>query len=676
MACCGFRFSITMLVLLILLPKASAFVADSRRVNSPLVPFKLEPLQWGSVSPLGWLRDWAMAGRHGAVSPVHAAFANVQNGTVNGWRDGRPDSNGFWDEDSAYWIDGMTRMGLVLNDSVLVERVIEDFRNVVKNPINFHNTWINSHNLGRGSAEGWVRSVYSRGMLAYYDGTGNETILDFLVKSFSNYTAEDSQSDRSLTQIEALLEGHAYGGPKSMVDTALSMMETNPVSIEWMNQLSNNPDCLSAKALDDPNSNICMQHTHGVTFNEIAKLHAMAYSWNGNVSYLNTSLTAFNMMDHFDIQVHGVNSADEQLNGISPNLGTETCDISDFTYSNEWLLRITGNGRVHGDRLEKAFHNAAPGAINRTFTGHVYNQNPNLVYSSLGTNDEDRGGDFRWQTHWYHHPPCCTGNQARLLPNYIHHMWYGTPDGGLAVTMYGPNQVRFQLMSGRTVRIIETTDYPFEDTINFNFEMDSGAQETFPLLLRIPSWCSSPSIAIDGQHVPSSNISVDASGFVRLVQPWRHGSMVSITLPAEVRATKKVTFANGDSKHTWNPSIPWMGANATSNLPFCVVERGSLTFALPMEEDPKAPYGFAIDCDASTMKFSSKPLSKTDPWNWPLDAPMQVKVKARPFVWPDVWLMPKHAVGESETTGPVQELTLIPYGNAKVFHISMFPYLQ
>ena len=37
----------------------------------------------------------------------------------------------------------------------------------------------------------------------------------------------------------------------------------------------------------------------------------MAYSWNGNVSYLNASLTAFKMLDRFDVQVHGVNSAQE-----------------------------------------------------------------------------------------------------------------------------------------------------------------------------------------------------------------------------------------------------------------------------------------------------------------------------------------------------------------------------
>ena len=33
-------------------------------------------------------------------------------------------------------------------------------------------------------------------------------------------------------------------------------------------------------------------------------------------------------------------------------------------------------------------------------------------------------GDRAWRMEWYHKTPCCTGNQARLLPNFIHHMWY------------------------------------------------------------------------------------------------------------------------------------------------------------------------------------------------------------------------------------------------------------
>jgi hypothetical protein len=60
----------------------------------------------------------------------------------------------------------------------------------------------------------------------------------FIEKAFSNYTATDSKSDRSLTQIEALLEGHAYGRPVSMKDIALAMMESNPTSRGFLEVLS------------------------------------------------------------------------------------------------------------------------------------------------------------------------------------------------------------------------------------------------------------------------------------------------------------------------------------------------------------------------------------------------------------------------------------------------------
>ena len=87
-------------------------------------------------------------------------------------------------------------------------------------------------------------------MLAYYDGTGNKTVLDFLVRMFSNYTAADSTSDRSLTQIETLLETHAYGGPYSLVNTALDMMKLNPTATRWLTSFINDPDCFNSSVLD------------------------------------------------------------------------------------------------------------------------------------------------------------------------------------------------------------------------------------------------------------------------------------------------------------------------------------------------------------------------------------------------------------------------------------------
>ena len=77
-----------------------------------------------------------------------------------------------------------------------------------------------------------------------------------------------------------------------MVDTALGMMASNKVATDWESALPNNPKCFDRKALDADGGYTgvdCRQHEHGVSFNEISKLHAMAYSWNGDPAYLNTS---------------------------------------------------------------------------------------------------------------------------------------------------------------------------------------------------------------------------------------------------------------------------------------------------------------------------------------------------------------------------------------------------
>ncbi len=73
-----------------------------------------------------------------------------------------------------------------------------------------------------------------------------------------------------------------------------------------------------------------------------------------------------------------------------------------------------GDGK-YGDRLERAFHNAAPATVNRSFSGHVYYQSPNLV-PGQGLYGIPK---IKWEESYYHTPPCCTGNQARLLPNYV-----------------------------------------------------------------------------------------------------------------------------------------------------------------------------------------------------------------------------------------------------------------
>jgi hypothetical protein len=75
------------------------------------------------------------------------------------------------------------------------------------------------------------------------------------------------------------------------------------------------------------------------------------------------------------------------------------------------------------------------------------------------------------------------------------------------------------------------------------------------------------------------------------------------------------------------------------------------------------------------MTFAEALMPTHRPWDWPLASPLTIAVQARPFDWADAWLMPSEPVAAAETTGPIRQLTLIPYGNTEVLRISMFPYL-
>ena len=727
--------SIRVLALFTITSGAWPPVLDPRRVNRPPTAFALEPLQWGAVEPRGWLRTWALALSKGAASPTCAAFAtlavpdrkhpNVTH-SVDGWKKGRPSFGGFWDEDSAYWIDGMTRLGLILHDPTLLARVKLDFDHTIKNPWNFHNTFPGD------AVEGWVRSIYSRAMLAYYDGTGDERIIPFFAKAFANYSAYNStfksdeahQGSRSLTQMEALLETHAFGGPDQLRDVALAMTtdaSRNNASEFLSGLLAPGCDVLNGgNATKSIKLGGCGQHTHGVTYNEVAKMYALGAPWESNAerraTLMRGSLNAFEIVERFDMQVHGVNSADEDLNGIAPGVPTETCDVSDYIYSTSWLLRIAGNA-TYGDRLERAFYNAAGGAVNRTFSGHVYFQSPNFAQNQTINKHLD---PTRWADAYWHKPPCCTGNQARMLPNFVAAMWFGGSNDSLYATAYGPSRVNVTTMNGAHLSIDEVTDYPFENAITFRIAIAaasrlSAATASFALHLKVPSWLVATAGGGDlvAAMMPMLNgvalspLPLLASrGFFAIDREWNDGDVLELTPAMPIRTQRGTTLNNG-----WNSTAPYntngggekrnlrhrrhhhhhheeeeSGAlslsaghmNVTGDLPFCSIHIGPLLFALPLE-DTAAAHNYAVQCDASTMSkapLPSTPAPPGAPFDWPIaDARLRVIVRARKFDWENVWELPAKNVSVSagDEAGMEETISLVPYGQAKIFHISMFP---
>jgi hypothetical protein len=115
------------------------------------------------------------------------------------------------------------------------------------------------------------------------------------------------------------------------------------------------------------------------------------------------------------------------------------------------------------------------------------------------------------------------------MPNYVSRMWMKTAAGGLVAAMHGPSSVTF-VSKGQPVQIDSRTDYPFSEQIEFVVQAETAV--AFPFLMHVPTWCTEPTLTLNGQPVPV----VVKNGFARLERTFRAGDKVVLTLPMELKA--------------------------------------------------------------------------------------------------------------------------------------------
>ena len=143
-----------------------------------------------------------------------------------------------------------------------------------------------------------------------------------------------------------------------------------------------------------------------------------------------------------------------------------------------------------------------------------------------------------------------SGNQVRMLPNFVHAMWYGCSGGGLAATAYGPSLVETLVGDGTRIRVLEETMYPFDGQISFTISTnDSYAALDFPLLLRIPEWVGSSSamvVSIAGKRQPLKNSTLSGFAQLDIVRPC----VVRLQFDMVVRTQTGVTVFNGWRSNT------------------------------------------------------------------------------------------------------------------------------
>ncbi len=648
------------------------FEAHYLQNKAPLRPNPYTELPLGAIQAEGWLKEMLLRQKSGATGHLDEWYPEVM-GPRNGWLGGDGDQ---W-ERGPYWIDGLLPLAYILNDDSLKAKVQPWIEWAIQSqqPDGYFGpskdypaeTGLQRNN----SHDWWPKMVMLKILKQYHSATGDQRVIDLLTKYFR-------------FQLKHLPEeplGHwTFWAEYRACD--------NLMVIYWLYNITGDKflldlaDLIHKQAFDFTGAFLSGDHLsrqgslHCVNLAQGIKEPMVYYQQHPDQKYLDATRKAFSDLRKYMGQSQGLFGGDEALHGNNPTQGSELCSAVEMMFSLETILQITGDIQ-YADHLEKVAFNALPTQITDDFTARQYFQQPNQVMATRHFRNFDVNHDgtdvcFGLFTGY----PCCTSNMHQGWPKFTQNLFYATPDRGIAALVYAPSRVKARVGDGVEAEIIEETDYPFRDKVNFTVRL-SERQATFPFHLRIPSWCKNPELTINGQQ----QIPEIANNILIIHREWDNSDRVELRLPMKIEVS------------TWHEN-----SNA--------IERGPLVYALKIGEkwekvtntrDPERygkeywevrpttswNYGLLnsqVKNADSLMMVAEKPVSP-NPWN-PENAPVELNTRgiripswqlfnemAGPLPWSDMYKMD---LGENPS---VEEITLIPYGCATL-RISEFPVLR
>ncbi len=211
---------------------------------------------------------------------------------------------------------------------------------------------------------------------------------------------------------------------------------------------------------------------------------------------------------------HGSRHRDEAVGDTyelpSDRAYAETCAAIGSFQWNWRMLLATGEHR-YAEEMERTLHNAIAAATSLDGQ-HFFYSNP--LHLRTGHHDGEDAPSQRLP--WYT-CACCPPNLARLIGSLQSYL-VTEDDSGLQVHQYSPCTVD---AGGRSIRIV--TEYPWDGAVALNVR--SADKSAWTLALRVPAWCASFALAIDGQTTSAEPV----DGYLRLNRVWT-GQTVSLQL--------------------------------------------------------------------------------------------------------------------------------------------------
>lgn len=634
--------------------------------RAPLLPLNCIKLPVGEVKPQGWLLEMLHRQKNGL---------NGHLGEISAWLD--KDNNAWlgtgtdygWEE-VPYWLKGYGDMAYILGD----EKMIKEAKTWIEAAFKSQRKdgYFGPYIEKNGKPDLWGNMIMLWCLQSYYEYSNDQRVIDLMTDYFKWELAlpddiflkdywENSRGGDNLLSVYWL---YNLTGEKFLLELAEKIHRN---TANWR-QRSTLPNW--------HNVNIAQSFREPATYYMLSKDSAdLLASYNVHHLIRNT----------FGQVPGGMFGADEnaRMGYIDPRQATETCGFVEQMASDEWLLRMTGD-LFWAEHCEKVAFNSFPAAMMPDLKALRYLTAPNHVISDSKNHSPgiQNSGPFLAMNPFSSR--CCQHNHGQGWPYFIEHLMMASPDNGIIAAIYGACNARVKVADGKTVEIVETTNYPFEEQIKFTIRTSQKVR--FPLYLRIPSWANKPTILLNGK---SLNATLVNGKYIRIEREWEKDDEIVLNVP--MKLTQSVWQVNQQSRS---------------------IDYGPLTFSLKIAEDYKMVSSTETAIGDSKWQKNADPakwptfeIYPVSPWNyalviddnrplednfvvvkkeWPADnfpftpqqVPIEIKAKGKKLV---TWKIDQYGLCSElpimenrKFEAKTDDITLIPMGAARL-RISAFP---
>lgn len=603
--------------------------------QAPLQPQLFIKLPTGSIQPQGWLKrqlELQKDGLNGHLGEISAWLQKEDNAWLT--------NGGKWGwEEVPYWLRGYGNLAYVMGDDAMIKETMFWIEHILKSQRpdgNFGPVQLND-----GKQDFWPNMIVLWIMQSYYEYTNDPRAIDFMSR-YCNFLLTVPDEDFLYSYWE-----NSRGGD-------------NLWSVAWLYNQTRNQDLLTLaekihRNTADWTKSTQLPNWHNVNIAQCFREPATYYMFTKDSAMLAASYNVQSLIRRAFGQVPGgMFGADEnaRIGFFDPRQGTETCGFVEQMASDEIMLLITGDP-YWAEHCEDVAFNSYPASLMPDYKSLRYITCPNHIVSDTMNHHPgiDNRGPFLAMNPFSSR--CCQHNHGFGWPYYAEHLILATPDNGVAAVLYNACRATVKVGDGTEVVINEETNYPFEETIRFTIETPQIT--SFPLYLRIPTWCANAAVSINGRKV---NSQLTAGNYAQINRQWSNGDEVVLTLPMDYDVRR------------WQ-----VNKNSVS------VNYGPLTLSLKIKEEYKemdsratAIWDSKWQEGADASQWPTYEIFPGSPWNyalavnlplsierrdWPADnnpftsdhVPLQFKAKGR--------LIPEWKIDEYGLCG------ILPYENAK-----------